>query len=57
MGLLIKNAIIVNADKIGDKPQDILCEGGKITQIASGIAAGSHETINAAGKKVSSASN
>ncbi len=34
MGLLIKNAIIVNADKIWDKPQDILCEDGKITQIA-----------------------
>ena len=38
MGLLIKNAIIVNADKIWDKPQDILCEEGKITQIASSIA-------------------
>ena len=29
MGLLIKNAIIVNADKICDKPQDILCEDGQ----------------------------
>jgi len=52
MGLLIKNAIVVNADKMGDKPQDILCEEGKITQIASGIASGKHEIINAAGKKV-----
>jgi dihydroorotase len=52
MGLLIKNAIIVNADKTGDKPQDILCEDGKITQITSGIAAGKHEIIDAAGKKV-----
>ena len=52
MGLLIKNAIIVNADKIWDKPQDILCEEGKITQIASGIASGKHEIIDAAGKKV-----
>ena len=52
MGLLIKNAIIVNADKIADKPQDILCDGGKITQIAAGIPAGKHEVIDAAGKKV-----
>jgi dihydroorotase len=52
MGLLIKNAIIVNADKIWDKPQDILCEEGKITQMASGIASGKHEIIDAAGKKV-----
>jgi len=52
MGLLIKNATIVNADKIWDKPQDILCEGGKITQIAPSIPAGNHEIIDAAGKKV-----
>ena len=52
MGLLIKNAIIVNADKISEKPQDILCEGGKITQIATGIAPGKHEIIDAVGKKV-----
>jgi len=52
MGLLIKNAVIVNADKIWEKPQDILCIDGKISQIASGIAAGTHEVIDAAGKKV-----
>jgi len=52
MGLLIKNAIIVNADKMGDKPQDILCEEGKISQIAANIASGGHEIIDAAGKKV-----
>ena len=52
MGLLIKNAIIVNADKMNDKPQDILCEDGKITQIAAGISSGKHEIIDAAGKKV-----
>jgi len=52
MGLLIKNAIIVNADKIWDKPQDILCEEGKISQIAAGIPSGKHEIIDAAGKKV-----
>ena len=52
MGLLIKNAIIVNADKMGESPQDILCENGKISQIASSIAAGGHEIIDAKGKKV-----
>jgi dihydroorotase len=52
MGLLIKNATIVNADKIWDKPQDILCVEGKITQIAPSIAAGNHDVIDAAGKKV-----
>jgi len=52
MGLLIKNAIIVNADKIWDKPQDILCEEGRITQIAHSIAPGKHEVIDAKGKKV-----
>jgi len=52
MGLLIKNAVIVNADKMEKKPQDILCEDGKITQIAVGIDAGTHEVIDAAGKKV-----
>jgi dihydroorotase len=52
MGLLIKNAIIVNADKISNKPQDILCEEGKITQNAADIASSNHEIINAAGKKV-----
>ncbi len=52
MGLLIKNAIIVNADKIWDKPQDILCVEGKISQIAANIASANHEIIDAAGKKV-----
>ena len=52
MGLLIKNAIIVNADKVGDKPQDILCEDGKITKIAPNLPSGNHEIIDAAGKKV-----
>ena len=52
MGLLIKNASIVNADKIWDKPQDILCEGGKIAQIAPSITAENHEVIDAKGKKV-----
>ena len=52
MGLLIKNAVIVNADKIGAKAQDILCDGGKIIKIADIIPAGQHEIIDAKGKKV-----
>ena len=52
MGLLIKNAVIVNADKIWDKAQDILCVEGKITRIASNISSVGHEIIDAAGKKV-----
>ncbi len=52
MGLLIKNAIIVNKDKMADKPQDILCENGKITRIAASIEPASHEVVDAKGKKV-----
>ena len=52
MGLLIKNAMIVNADKIWDKPQDILCEAGKIVKIAADIPMGDHQVIDAKGKKV-----
>lgn len=52
MGLLIKNAVIVNSDRMGNKPQDILCEDGKISKIASSLASGNHEVIDAAGKKV-----
>ncbi|MBI3602347.1 MAG: dihydroorotase [Candidatus Omnitrophica bacterium] len=52
MGLLIKNATIVNADKIGEKPQDILCQDGKIIKISPSINAGSHEVVDAKGKKV-----
>ena len=52
MGLLIKNAIIVNADKVWDKSQDILCEGGKIVKIAPSISADKHEVVDAKGKKV-----
>ena len=62
MGLLIKNAMIVNADKIWDKPQDILCEAGKIVKISpsqpkagppsADIPTGDHQVIDAEGKKV-----
>ena len=52
MGLLIKNAIIVNADKIWNKPHDILCEDGRIVKIAPSITPGHHQVIDAKGKKV-----
>jgi len=52
MGLLIKNAIIVNADKQESKPQDILCHNGKISNIASNLPPEDHTIIDAAGKKV-----
>ena len=52
MGLLIKNATIVNHDKIWDKSQDILCENGKIIKIAPSIDVKGHEIVDAKGKKV-----
>lgn len=52
MGLLIKNAIIVNADKVHAKPQDILLEDGVIAKIAPSIDKASHQVIDAQGKKV-----
>ncbi|MBF0490631.1 MAG: dihydroorotase [Candidatus Omnitrophica bacterium] len=52
MGLLIKNAVIVNNDKIWDKPHDILCEDGKIVKIASTIDVKGHEVVDARAKKV-----
>ncbi len=52
MGLLIQNAMIVNADKAWDKPHDILCEQGKISKIAASIPPGEHTVIDAKGKKV-----
>lgn len=52
MTLLIKNAVIVNADKTHEKPQDILLEKGKIARIAPKIDAGSAKTLDAVGKLV-----
>ena len=51
MGLLIKNATIVNNDKVWNKPHDILCENGKIVKIAPSISVEKHEVIDATGKK------
>ncbi len=52
MSLLIKNAKIVNADKVHDKLQDILIEKGVITQIAASIKKDDVKTIDAKGKLV-----
>lgn len=52
MSLLIKNAVIVNAEKISSKPQDILCVDGKIQKIAVSIPTEKHEVIDAKGRKV-----
>jgi dihydroorotase len=51
MSLLIKNAVIVNADKMHKTPQDILIEKDKIVQIAPSIK-GDYKTIDAKGKLV-----
>lgn len=50
MSLLIKNAIIVNADGQSKKPQDILLENGKIVKIAPSINAANVQTLDALGK-------
>ncbi len=52
MSLLIKNAIIVNADKMAKQNQDILIEKGKIVQIASLIKRENIKIVNASGKLV-----
>ena len=45
MSLLIKNAIIVNADKISKQSQDILLEDGLIKQIAPTIKEEKHQIL------------
>lgn len=52
MSLLIKNAIIVNADKMETKPQDILLDKGLIAKIAPSIKEAGVKTIDAKGKLV-----
>ncbi len=52
MALLIKNAIIVNADKVEKNPQDILIEKGIIEKIAPAIKDTGAKVIDAAGKMV-----
>jgi len=52
MGLLIKNAIIVNAQGIAKDPQDILIEKGIIEKISSKIPEDNHKVIDAKDKYV-----
>lgn len=52
MSLLIKNAVIVNADKMHKSPQDILVEKGKIVEIAASIKKEGVKTLDARGKLV-----
>lgn len=52
MSVLIKNAIIVNADKITKQPQDILIEKGVIKKISSSIKDNKAKIIDAKSKLV-----
>ncbi|MCK5178655.1 MAG: dihydroorotase [Candidatus Omnitrophica bacterium] len=52
MSLLIKNAIIVNADQMAKQTQDILIEKGVIKRIASSIKEDKAKAIDAKGKLV-----
>ncbi len=51
MSLLIKNAVIVNADQIYQRPQDILVEEGMIAKIAPSLSVGT-TVIDVKGKLV-----
>ncbi len=50
--MLIKNAVIVNADKVHKEPQDILIDKGSIIRVGKSIPAGAAEVIDAKGKLV-----
>ena len=52
MSLVIKNAVIVNADRMRKEPQDILIEKGTIVKIGKGISADGAKVVDAAGKLV-----
>ena len=52
MSLLIKNAIIVNADKMHKEPQDILIDKGLIVKIGKNVSSDAAKTIDAKGKLV-----
>lgn len=52
MSLLIKNAVIVNADKMHKEPQDILIDKGVIVKIGKNISSDGAKAIDAAGKLV-----
>ena len=52
MSLLIKNAIIVNADKMSESPRDILVDKGEIAKVAPSIKGEKEKIIDANGKLV-----
>ncbi len=52
MSLLIKNAMIVNADKVYKQPQDILLDKGVIAKIAPSIPVENYKVVDAKGKLV-----
>ena len=52
MPRLIKNAVIVNADKVNKQPQEILIDQGTIVKIGKGISADGAKVIDAAGKLI-----
>lgn len=52
MSLLIKNAVIVNADKMHTKPQDIFIDKGIIASIGPNISKDGVKTIDAKGRLV-----
>ncbi|MBI3616641.1 MAG: dihydroorotase [Candidatus Omnitrophica bacterium] len=52
MVLLIKNAVIVNADKTHKEPQDILIDKGTIVKIGKNVSSDAAKTIDAKGKLV-----
>ena len=52
MSLLIKNAVIVNADQLAKQPRDILIEKGVIKRIAPSIKEDKAKAIDAKGKLV-----
>ncbi|MFA5088544.1 MAG: dihydroorotase [Candidatus Omnitrophota bacterium] len=52
MQVLIKNAIIVNADQVFSREQDILIEKGLIAKVAPSISEKAAKTIDAKGKLV-----
>src|SRR3989338_1211844 len=52
MPTIIKNAKIVNANKVSGSQQDILIEHGKIVKIAASISHNGHKVLDAKGKLV-----
>lgn len=52
MSLLIKNAIIINADKMHKEPQDILLDKGSLVKIGKNVSSDAAKTIDAKGKLV-----